>query len=181
MLIYHLIVMTVAALAVVLGFRKGFSTQLPSMIGMAFGIISARLLSPGLYDVIYGAFPSVHGQVEERYVCDTISSAIVFISVYLVFSTVTSFLGKVMKRDDRTIVDNLGGALYQFFKWMMFVSIGFNLLLALNSDSILLKCAKSDDGNAVEEVMLLSPALLGGEDVEDLQHRVQLEEAKHIS
>ncbi len=40
---------------------------------------------------------------------------------------------------------------------------------------------RSDDGNAVGEVMLLAPSLLGGEDVEELFHRVQLEEAKKIS
>lgn len=181
MIIYHLIVMSVAAFAVVRGFRRGFARQLHSVIGMAFGIVSARLLSPALYDVIYGALPSVHGHVEERFVCDTISSTIVFTSVYLVFTTVTSFLSKVMQSDERTLVDNLGGAVYQFFKWMMFVSVAFNFLLALNPESELIKCAKSDDGNAVEEVMLLAPALLGGENVEDLSHRIQLEEAKKIS
>ena len=61
------------------------------------------------------------------------------------------------------------------------MSIAYNFLLALNPGSILLKSARSDDGNAVGEVMLLAPSLLGGEDVEELFHRVQLEEAKKIS
>jgi len=131
--------------------------------------------------VIYGALPSIHGHVEQHFVCDTLSTGIVFISIYLVFSTITGFLGKVMWKEDRTILDNIGGSLYSLFKYMLFLSIAYNSLAALNPSSELLKSAKSDDGNTVEEVMLLSPAILGGQDIEELNHLIQLEEAKKIS
>lgn len=180
-MLYHLIVLVVAAFAAIRGFRRGFARQTPSVIGMAFGIICTRILAPGLFGVIYGALPSIHGHVEEQFVCDTLSTGIVFGSIYLIFATITSFLGKVLARDDRTIIDNLAGALYSLFKYMLFVSIAYNFIASLQPDSILLKSAKSDDGNAVEEVMLLSPALLGGQDIEELTHLMQLEEAKKIS
>lgn len=86
-----------------------------------------------------------------------------------------------MHRDDRTILDNLGGAVYSLFKYMMFLSMAYNFIVVLNPGTVLLKSAKSDDGNAIEEVMLLSPALLGGQDVMDLSHLIQLEDAKKIS
>jgi uncharacterized membrane protein required for colicin V production len=180
-MLYHLIVLLAAAGGAVWGFRRGLARQTPSVIGMAFGIICTRILAPGLYGVLYGAFPSVHGEVCERFVYDTLSTTLVFCSVYMIFATVTGFLGKVLHRDDRTILDNLGGSLYGLFRCLLLVSIAYNFLLALNPGSILLKSARSDDGNAVGEVMLLAPSLLGGEDVEELFHRVQLEEAKKIS
>lgn len=180
-MLYNLIIFAVAALAIVVGFRRGLSRQIPSAIGIAFGVVCARLLAPGLNQVLYGAFPSVHGQVEQRFVYDTISTAIVFFSVYAIFVTVTGFLGRILAEGMGTILDNIGGALFGLFKWMLFLSIAYNLLLALNSRSVLLQSARSDDGNATEEVMMLSPALLGGEDIEQLFHRVQLEEAKKIS
>ena len=167
-MLYNLIIFAVAALAVVAGFRPGLSRQIPSAIGIAFGVVCARLLAPGLNQVLYGAFPSVHGQVEQRFVYDTISTAIVFFSVYAIFVTVTGFLGRILAEGMGTILDNIGGALFGLFKWMLFLSIAYNLLLALNSRSVLLQSARSDDGNAVEEVMMLSPALLGGEDIEQL-------------
>lgn len=180
-MIYHLIVLVVAALSAIWGFRRGLARQTPSVIGVAFGIVCARLLAPGLEHVLYGAFPSVHGHVEQTFVYDTISTALVFTAIYFIFRTVTSFLGNVMHREDRTILDNIAGAVFGTFKYLLAVSLIFNMLVALNRDSVLLKYVKSDDGNAVEEVMLLSPAMLGGEDVVELSHRIQLEEAKKIS
>lgn len=179
--IYHIIVFAVSALAAVWGFRRGLARQTPAVIGVAFGIVSARLLAPGLLDVLHGAFPMVHGHVEERYAYDTLSTGIVFGLIYVLFSTITSFLGKVMASDDRTIVDNIAGAVFALFKYLLFLSIAYNLMVAVNPRSALLRSVRSDDGNAVEEVMLLSPALLGGQDVEELSHRIQLEEAKKIS
>lgn len=178
---YHLTALLLAAFAAIRGFKLGLARQTPSIIGMAFGIICARILAPGLFSVVYGALPSVHGQVEQQFVCDTLSTGIVFISIYLVFTTVTGFLGKVMRKEGRTILDNIGGALYSIFKYMLFLSIIYNSLVALNFGSELKKTAASDDGNTAEEVMLLSPTILGGQDIEELIHLIQLEEAKKIS
>lgn len=178
---YQLTVFAVAAVSIVWGFSRGLARQTPAAIGIAFGAVCSRLLAPALRGILYGAFPSVHGRVEQTFVYDTISTAIVFFSVYAVFSTVTRFLGRVLSEGTGTILDNMGGALFGLFKWLLFLSIAFNMLLALNARSVLLQSARSDDGNAVEEVMMLSPALLGGEDIEQLFHRVQLEDAKKIS
>lgn len=178
---YALIILLIAAMAVVWGFRRGFARQTPAIIGVAFGIICARLLAPGLHDVLYGAFPTAHGRVEEKFVYDSVSGGLVFFAVYMIFATVTSFIGKVLQRDDRSILDNISGSLFALFKYMLFTSIILNVLLALNLNSPLLKSARSDDGNIITEVMLISPSVLGGEDVEELSHEVQLEEAKKIS
>lgn len=179
--LYSLIVLLGAALAAFWGFRKGFSRQVPSLIGLAFGIISARLFGPAMYDILYGAFPSAHSRIEENFVYDTTSRAFVFIAIYYIFKTITFFLSRAFKNDEPTILNNIGGSLLSMFKYLLAVSIFFNFLVAVNLDSALLKAVKSDDGNAVEEVLLLSPALFGGENILDLSHKLQLEEAKKIS
>lgn len=179
--IYHIIVLAVAALAAVHGFRRGLARQTPAVIGLAFGIVCARLLAPALIGTLQGALPMVHGHVEEQFAYDTLSTGIVFGLIYVLFATITSFLGKVLTRDDRTILDNMAGAVFALFKYMLVLSIIYNLGVAVNPRSALLRSVRSDDGNVVEEVMLLSPALLGGQDVEELSHRIQLEEAKKIS
>lgn len=180
-MIYLLIIFVVAALSAVWGFNRGLARQVPAIIGVAFGIISARLLAPGLVDIIYGAIPSVHGKVEQTFVYDTVSTAGIFVVVYVVFKSVTGFIGKVFDKKEHTILNNIGGAVFGMFRYLLGVAIAFNMWVAIDRDSQLLKYVKSDDGNAVEEIMLLSPALLGGEDVDELSHRIQLEEAKKIS
>lgn len=180
-MLYQLIVLLTAAAAIILGFRHGLARQTPAAIGVAFGIVSARLLAPGLYGILYGALDMVHGSVAEEYTIDTLSTAIIFISVYYIFKTVTLLVGKVLSKGPKSILDNIGGAVFGLFRYLLMLSVAYNTALALWPDCGLMKFAKSDDGNAVEEVMLLSPALLGGQDVVELSHRIQLSEAKKIS
>lgn len=178
---YALIILLVAAFSAVRGFKRGLARQVPSLIGTAFAIVSARILSPGLFDVLYDNFPSAHGHVEQNYIYFSFSNGIIFFAIFAIFTFTTKFLGKALHRNNRTILDNLGGGLFALFNSLLMMSLILNIILSLNLNSSLLKAAKSDDGNIVTEVMLLSPALLGGEDVEDLSHEVQLEEAKKIS
>lgn len=179
--IYILIVFAVAAASVIWGFYRRMSHQVASLIGIAFGIVSARLLGPAMEDIMYGAFPAVHGKIQEFFVYQTVSRIFVFAAVYFIFKTITLFLNRILGAGEHTILDNIAGALFCLFKYMLGVSMTFNLLVAFDRESKLLDFVKSDDGNVIEEVMLLSPALLGGEDVMDLSNRIQLEEAKKIS
>ena len=64
---------------------------------------------------------------------------------------------------------------------MTILSIIYNLLLCINPDSRLMRWQNANDGNIVEEVLALSPALLGGLGAEELSHQVQLREARKIS
>lgn len=178
---YHVIVLIAAAFSAIWGFRRGFMRELPSLIGLAFGIISARLLTPALNEILYGAFPAVHGKVEQVYVYDTVSSTIIFLLVYFIFVAITGFIGRMLQSSDRSILDNIGGSIVCIFKYLFFISIAFNLLLASKKESGLLGLVKSGDGNIASEIMLLSPVLMGTEDAEELAHKIQLEEARKIS
>lgn len=180
--LYHILVLGVAAFAVLRGFRMKFSRQLPAVIGTAFGIVCARIFTDPLADVLRGAFNWIpYGSAEESFTCGIVAASLVFLAVYAVFRTVTTFLLFVFKNTDSTILDNIGGSLFTLFEYMLLVSMAYNIILGFHSDSILLKSMKSDDGNIVEEVMLFAPAVLGCEGPDELAHRIQLEEAKKIS
>lgn len=179
--IYVLIVFAVAGISVIGGFNRRMSKQVPSLIGTALGIIFARLLGPGFEEIIYGLFPSVHGSLEETFLYNVTSRIIIFASIYLVFKTLTFFVGKAFSSGEHSILDNIAGAIFCLFKYLLFLSMAFNFIAGNDTESELLHFVKSDDGNAIEEVMLLSPALMGGEDVEELAHKIQMEEARKIS
>ncbi|MDE7402519.1 MAG: CvpA family protein [Muribaculaceae bacterium] len=181
LIIYYIIIFAAAVIWTLRGFRKGFARQTPSVIGVAFGIVSTRLLAPGLTGTLHGALPHVHGQVCETFVCQALASALIFTAVYLVFATITSFLSSVMRSENRTILDNIAGAIFSLFKVLLWLSIGLNVILALKPEGELLSAVKSDDGNTLHEVLLLAPACLGGEDAEQLALKIQLHEASKIS
>ena len=180
-MIYHLIVLLASALAIFWGFRRGMVRMVPSAIGIAFGVICARIFAPPLEDVLKDTFPGAVDTIYENFYYDSISTFIIFFIAYFLFKLPFMFLGRLLFGGDWTILNNIAGAIFSLFKVLFGISMVFNLLVATNHKSPLLKTVKSDDGNVVQGVMLISPSILGGEDVIELSHKIQLEEAKKIS
>ncbi|MBD5171747.1 MAG: CvpA family protein [Bacteroidales bacterium] len=180
-IIFHLVAIVVVAVSVLLGFRKGLLRQLPSVIALAFGIVATHIFLFPVADAVYSIFISVHGKCYENFFCTTIAAALIFFFVYGVFGSILRFIGKALSKVRTGILDNIVGSLFLLFKWVMMLSLFYNLLMCWQQDSVLLNAMKSDDGNAVEEVMLVAPAVLGSESPEELRHRIQLQEASRIS
>lgn len=180
-MVYHLIAIIVLILGVTRGFRKGFFRQLPLFIGFSFGVVCARLFSAPVMDAISDLIPSLNSKVECDYVCSSIARGLIFLFVYEIFSIVTGFLKMLFKKIDSGILDSICGMVFGAVRYLLILSIILNWLLCVRPRGTLLKYAKSDDGNIIEEVMLIAPAILGGESVEDLAHLLQLEDAKCIS
>lgn len=178
---YHLLVLVVAAYAVIRGFRRKMSGQIPAAIGTAFGAVCANIFNRPVAETIWGLFPWVDGKVQESFAYSVAASILIFFAVFILFRFITSFIGAAFRYVDTTVLDNISGALFSLFLYLLYVSMAYNFLLSINTDSPLHKSLKSDDGNIVEEVMALAPAVLGCESPQELAHRLQLEDAKRIS
>lgn len=178
---YQVAIAIFVLVSVIWGFRKGFARQVPSLIGLAFGIISARLLAPGLYSTILELTPSLENHPCRIYYLSCWARGFVFITIYCIFTLITGFLGSVFGKGEHTMLNNIGGAIFSVFESLLFVGIIFNCIASRHPDSELVKSGRSDDGSATELVMLLSPALLGGPDIEDYALQLQYNEAKTIS
>lgn len=178
---YHLLVLVVAAYAVIRGFRRKMSGQIPAAIGTAFGAVCANIFNRPVAETIWGLFPWVDGKVQESFAYSVAASIIIFFAVFILFRFITSFIGAAFRYVDTTVLDNISGALFSLFLYLLYVSMAYNFLLSINTDSPLHKSLKSDDGNIVEEVMALAPAVIGCESPQELAHRLQLEDAKKIS
>ncbi len=181
MILYQIIIFVVTAFAIIHGFRRGFACQVPSAVGTAFGIVCARIFMVPAMGILREAFPSHTGCVEDCAFYGVCACIIVFFMAYGVFTVLTSFTGRVLAGRPYNVVSHICGALFTLFKWLLFLSLAYNFILALTPRSELLRAGKSDDGNAVELVMLMGSSILGFESVETLAHKVQIEDAKKIS
>ena len=124
--------------------------------------------------------PTFTDRVEGDYIYSVLAAGCIYLTVYAVVCTVTSFL-RIIFRWKPGLLGSIGGSIFCLVNYMMMLSVVYNFWLGMKPHSDLMKYAKSDDGNIVEVVMLFSPALLGGESVEDLAHQFQLDEARYIS
>ncbi len=180
-MIYPLLAILIATAGVIKGYRKGFWRQIPLLIGFCFGVVCARIFCLPVEEGLRELIPSIASRPESDFVYSTISRGLIYVIVYELFSFCTGFLRLLFKTFRSGVLDSMAGSFFTLVRYLLMLSVAFNFLLCWQTDSQLLRSAKSDDGNIVEAVMLVAPAILGGDSVEDLAHILQLEEAKCIS
>lgn len=178
---YHIIVIVVGAVAVIKGFHSGFTGQVSGVLGFAFGTVCTHVFSDQADTFMRAVLPWLSGHVGAGFIYSVTSSALVYGAVYLFFKFFTRVLRSAMQVFYVGMLDKLLGAAFCLMKYMLVLSIVYNLIVCVDPSSPLMKCATADDGNVVEGVMLLAPGLLGCTSFEDLSHLIQLREARKIS
>lgn len=177
--IYQLIIVIVGLFALFKGYRRGFLNQLSGLLGMAFGvtcsIVFADRVAEILKSVIATDFPF------PSYFYSTLASAIIYVSVFVIIRFFTNILKSAMSIFHVGILNRIAGAGFCLFKYLMVLSIIYNLIVCFDSKSSLLKYTQYDDGNIVAGVLNLAPNVLGSVDIDDLTHALQLIDAKKIS
>ncbi|MDE5807404.1 MAG: CvpA family protein [Muribaculaceae bacterium] len=180
-LLYHLVIITALALGTIKGFRERITSQTPSCFGIAFGVLCSYIFRFPAEEIVSSFLKSELTGVDGEFVLSNLSCTLIFIIAYTIFYLCTYVLKLFFRMIDTGMLDNIAGAIFGAFRGAFFISIALNLWLAVSPDSCLLKYAMHDDGDIVHEVMLLSPFMLGSESVDELAHKIQLEEAKYIS
>ncbi len=180
-LAYHIIVVAVAAVAVVRGFREGLTGQVCGVLGFAFGVVSARVFGGEAEGALRAMMPGLDGHIWSGFVYSQLACCCVYIVVYLLFRLLTGALKSAMSVFEIGILDSVFGSVFCLLKYMVIVSVAFNLLICVNPESRLVDYTEASDGNVVEAVVMLAPSLIGSLDADDLAHRLQLEAARKIS
>lgn len=178
---YHIVAIAVAAIAIIKGFRIGFTGQVSGVLGFAFGTVCAHVFDEQAEAFMRMILPGLEGRPGCSFVYSVCAAALVYLTVFMIFRIFTKVLRSAMQVFYVGMLDKLLGAAFCLVKYMLVLSIIYNLILCVNPSSPLMKYATAEDGNIVEVVMMLAPGLLGCHSYEDLSHIMQLREAKKIS
>lgn len=179
--IYHILVLAVALVGMLRGFHTGLMRQMSGILGFVFGIVAARVLGPDLSDWLASWFPQFYHPVAKTFFISILSYGSIWSLTVLVFSMFTGVLNFVLGLIPVGIMNSIAGAVFSTLKYLMFLSILFDLAICRPFDSPLMHCARHDDGNLVDGVIRLAPELLGTMSAEEYILSVQLWEAKSIS
>lgn len=186
-MIYPLILIAVLLLAIWRGWEKGMVYQLASLLGLAFGFVAARLFCTQMAEVLDPYFPDADrfaeapfGEPLRRYTLYMFSASAVFALVYMGFKLIGGVLNSAMQLIHTGAINSILGAGFCFCKWTVIMSVAFNLWLVMKPDCGLLKYCNDGDGNVVELVMGVAPALFGTESPAELEHYHRLRQAKQM-
>ncbi len=179
--IYHILVIAVALVGLFRGFHAGLLRQVSSVLGFVFGIVAARSLGPDFSSWLGGWMPQVYDPVAKTFFVSILGYGIIWGLSMFAFSMFTRILNFILGMIPVGIMNSIAGAAFSLLKYLMFLSILFDLALCRPFDSPLMHCARHDDGNLVDCVIRLAPELLGTMSADEYVHRVQLWEARTIS
>lgn len=178
---YPLAVILIGAAGLLKGYRSGLAMQINAVLGIAFGIVCARLFGPELRDMVQAHSPLPLRGMNAPFIADCAAYGGIFILVYELVGLLTGVLKNAMMLFRTGMLDSLAGALFCSFRYLMLVSICYNFAADINPRGRLVAYAGCHDGNVVEEVMHLAPAILDFRGIDDLCHAVRLEDARKIS
>ena len=179
--IYHILVIAVALVGIFRGFNAGLMRQVSGVLGFVFGIVAARALGPDFSSWLAGWLPQVYHPVAKSFFVSILGYGIIWGLCMLLFSIFTGILNFILGMIPVGIMNSIAGSAFCLLKYLMFLSILFDLALCRPFDSPLMHCARHDDGNLVDGVIRLAPELLGTISAEEYIHKVQLWEARSIS
>ena len=179
--VYHIIVIALAVWGILTGYRKGLMRQLGSLIAVAFGIVLTIVLAPDFYSSMDNFIPGFVDGFKREFIVKTLSCTIIYVLVTGLLELIAIPLGKLMKVVHTGLVNSIAGALFRTFQLLMLISLFYNLIIDFNPSGSLTRISRLHDGNVVEGVIKVAPAILGFPDGEEVAHYQQLEEAKKIS
>lgn len=180
--VYTLAVIAAAVYGVVRGFRRGLALQISDVLGLCFGVVCVHVFAPAVIPVVAGSLPIIPDPSAEEFTVGNIAGAAIYTVVYFLLKSLTGILRSAMAViSSGGMLDSILGSAFGLLRHLMWLSIGFNLIICFDNESVLIRNTAATDGNIVRETTLLSPSAFGTVDAEDLAHSIQLREARKIS
>lgn len=178
---YHIVILLCAVAGVFRGWRKGMLGQVGGLLGLAFGIVFCRLFHTEAANAVRSILPFIEGFFAADFIYASLGTLGLYTAVYLGFRLLTSVFGRLLRTVNLGAIDSVAGSALCLFKYMVAVSIAYNVWIALFPTSALMAECRAGDGNMVECVTDLAPALFGTLSPHDMALRMQLREADKIS
>lgn len=176
-----LITISLIAVSIIRGFRKGFRRQVPQMFGLMIGAVCAHIFRVPLQLELMKSMPFALHRPETEFVYSTIACGIIFLTVFCVFTLCLGVFSRALRRRESSVVDSMGGALVTLLIYTMFLSLVFNFLICLKPRSELSAAMTHSDANILSEVLMVAPLMMGSQSPEELAHLLQLDDARRIS
>lgn len=178
---YHIIVIIVAVWGILTGYRKGLLRQTGGVLGVAFGIVAARSLAPEFLPMVDHWLPPLITGFKRDFLLQTLTVGMIYLVSYSFVQACCIPINKLMIFLGGGIINKLAGAVFRTFKYLLMISILYNIIIDICPDTGLAKSSRLHDGNVVEGVIQIAPAVLGFPGGEEVAFRQQLEDAKKIS
>lgn len=179
--LYHILAIAVAAIGVIRGYRRGLTGCVTSVLGLAFGVVCAHIFCEGAASGLETLLPSGMAERGGYYLTSNLGAGLVYFGVYFLFRSVTGIIRRALDNGQSGLLNSLLGTFFCVTNYLLMLSIFYNVAIGLDPDAPLMRYGRSDDGNIIEAVVWIAPAMLGSEPFAEFAHQEQLRKARGIS
>ena len=148
---------------IVLGYRKGLVGQLSSLVSWAAAILLCYHCGDLSSDVFLALVPSASEWPLSGITVKTVSSAFMFLLVMAAVRLALRLFKGTLRTVKLGFLDKAGGSLLFMFKYAFAVSIGLNLLYAVNPDMDTFGTMHMLNNQPYEFTLDLMPHVLGSD------------------
>ena len=148
---------------IVLGYRKGFISQLSSVISWIVAIVLCYKCGDLIQQIFLAIVPNASQWPLSGITVKTVSLAFAFLIIMLAARLLIRLLKGALKAVKLGVVDKLGGSLLFTFKYAFVVSVVLNLLYAINPDMDTFGTQHMLNNKPYELTLDLMPCLLGSD------------------
>ena len=149
------LLLTVGAVAMVIGFWKGVIVQVGAVGAVIAGIVLSRLAG----DPLARVFAGDAGEVCLANV--VLAKVLLFIAGYLAVRLLALLLKKTTHALSLGLFDRVGGSLFCLFEWMMGISVALNLWMVIKPGTSCSDLSSIAGGKVAQGIADLAPAVLG--------------------
>lgn len=148
---------------IVLGYRKGLIGQLSSIISWVAAIVLCYVFSDAVQAIFLAIVPSAADWPLSNITVRAVSLAFAFLIVMLAIRFVMRTFKGAVESAHLGVVDRVGGSALFIFKYAFLLSIGLNLLYAINPDMDTFGTEHMLNNKPYELTLDLMPCLLGSD------------------
>lgn len=158
-----IIIVLIVTGGLVLGYRKGFFGQLASLVSWVIAIVLCYKGGELAQDIFLAIVPSAADWPLASITVKTVSLAFAFVLVMLAVRLVTRLFKGALNVVKLGFLDRAGGSLLFMFKYAFILSIGLNLLYAINPDMDTFATEHMLNNKPYEFTLDLMPRILGSD------------------
>lgn len=163
MTLIDIIIVLIVAGGLVLGYRKGLIGQLASIVSWIIAIVLCYKGGELAQDLFLAIVPSAASWPLASITVKTVSLAFAFVLVMLAIRLVSRLFKGALNVVNLGLLDRVGGSLLFMFKYAFILSIGLNLLYAINPNLDTFATEHMMDNKPYEFTLDLMPRVLGSD------------------
>lgn len=158
-----IMIILLVVLGIIIGWMKGFVSQISSICGIVLGLVACNLFGGWATDVLKLLIPESCNWPAADVTVSATAHIVLFVVVFLSVLLAGTLIKSIVNSLHLGVIDKVGGAAFCSFKYLLYLSILLNLWYLISPHSDTFTTPHAMNNKPFEVVIDMAPFTLGAE------------------